>query len=228
MFKHFHTLLTGASRRHFAQCIELPPLGVFSINLSTDEISLNPWQSLSETHLEQLVEVQDIFQLKIDVKASLGSPWLVKEMSEHSAHCFNFETILRDFVNDSSIEIFNRLLANENVVSVCDEVIIRLEESLTDRISATPSLCRSCLATECASCEHAKIGILFSGGIDCTILALLADKLVDSSLPIDLINVSFEKVKRLGSKPQPIDYNTPDRISAKDSLDELKRLCPNR
>lgn len=60
------------------------------------------------------------------------------------------------------------------------------------------------------------------------ISAVLSDKLLDSDQSIDLINVSFEKVSRSESVKAPIDYNTPDRLSARDSLEELKRINPNR
>lgn len=218
-------LLTGASNRHYSKCIELPPLGIFSMNLLSEEIELNPWQTLSDSHLEQLLEIEDIFKKEIKVKTSIDSPWLVKEL--HESRCYNFETILKEYIQNPPTEIFQRLLGNENIVSVCDEVLLRLEKSLSDRISATPSLCRECLRLAENKCDHAKIGILFSGGIDCTILAILTDKLLDASQPIDLINVSFEKINRSTAKA-PIDYNTPDRISAKESLDELKQINPNR
>lgn len=199
------------------------------MNLKSDEILLHPWQSLSAAHLEQLVEIEDIFDEKVQVKSSIDSPWLVKELVE--SRCYNFETILENCIQKSSTEIFQQLLENDNVVQACDEVLRRLENSVSDRISATPSVCRECMKSISSNCYHARIGILFSGGIDCTILAMLMDKLLDASQPIDLINVSFEKITRSTAKSRstaPIDYNTPDRISAKDSLEELKRNNPNR
>lgn len=218
---------SGASKRHYSQCVELPPLGVFCLNLETEEIRLNPWQTLNNTHLEQLSELQDILGMKIEIKSTIQSLWLVKDLSNDDLHCFNFEVILNDYVKEPSNQIFQRLLENENILSVCDEVISRLENSLSDRILATPSVCRECLQSESKKCIHVRIGILFSGGIDCTILAVLMDKLLDAAQPIDLINVSFEKINRSNSKTA-IDYNTPDRISAKESLEELKMRNPKR
>lgn len=215
----------AASKR--SKCLELPPIGVFCMNLNTEEIQLHPWQSLNETHLEQLNDSQSMFEKDIEIKSTIASPWLVKELFDSSRY-YNFEDILRDHIKNTSNEIFERLLDNSNVLSICDEVIMRLENSLSDRISATPSVCRECLKLKSNECVHARVGILFSGGIDCTILAVLTDKRLDSNQPIDLINVSFEKVNRSNSKIAPIDYNTPDRISARDSLEELKRMNPNR
>lgn len=227
MFQSIHFILfnLGASRRHYSKCVELPPLGVFCIDLTSEEIQLSPWQTLSETHLEQLIELEDIFGKKINIKPTNQSPWLVK-INDDSSN-FNFEDILKEHVKETSNEIFERLLENKNIVSVCDKVISRLENSLSDRISATPSSCRECLKNERKNCDHARIGILFSGGIDCTILAVLMDKLLIPNQQIDLINVSFEKINRSNSKA-PIDYNTPDRLSARESLEELKRKNSKR
>lgn len=194
------------------------------MNLQTEEIQLNPWQTLSDTQMKQLTELQNILEREIKVKSPIDSCWLIKEDSLHS---FNFESILRDYIKTPSADIFARLQENDKVSNVCDEVIIRLENSLQDRISATPSVCRECLAVASTKCDHARIGILFSGGIDCTILAVLTDKLLDPSQPIDLINVSFQKINRSKSN-LPIDYKTPDRVSAYQSLEELKQLNPHR
>lgn len=217
----------GASKRYYTNCVELAPLGVFRINLATEHIQLNPWQSLNDIHMEQLSELQEILNKEIEIKSTISSPWLVKEIMEDSSRCYDFESILKESIRNSSTDIFGQLLNNNSVVSVCDETIIRLEKSVSDRISATPALCKECMKLKFTKCDHARIGILFSGGIDCTILAVLTDKLVDSSQPIDLINVSFEKINRSKSKIA-IDYNTPDRISAKESLEELKRMNPKR
>lgn len=220
-------ILQGASRRHYENCVELPPLGVFCMNLLTEEIQLNSWQSLSVVNSEQLNDLQDILHIPVKVELSIKSPWLIRESFEDISHGYNFESILKDCVKQSSVDIFERLLDNENVVSVCAEVIMRLEKSVLDRISATPPVCRECLHSGCNRCDHARIGILFSGGIDCTILAVLTDKLLDASQPIDLINVSFEKINRSSLKTQ-INYNTPDRVSAKEALGELQQMNRNR
>ncbi|SNX85983.1 uncharacterized protein MEPE_04692 [Melanopsichium pennsylvanicum] len=47
--------------------------------------------------------------------------------------------------------------------------------------------------------NEAHVAILFSGGLDCTTLALLADKYVPKEQPIDLLNVGFENVRALAA-----------------------------
>lgn len=56
--------------------------------------------------------------------------------------------------------------------------------------------------------------VLFSGGIDCTVLAALAHHLLPLETPIELVNVSF------GAKPE----QAPDRLTALRAVEELLRL----
>lgn len=55
-------------------------------------------------------------------------------------------------------------------------------------------------------------------------MAALADAHIPEGVPIDLLNVSFEKVTNGNSD----DFDTPDRVSARKSLVELQQLCPKR
>lgn len=217
----------AASKHQYTKCIELPPLGIFCIDLCTDKITLNPWQPMNAIHTEQLDELNNLFQTEIEIRLIVGSPWLVKKQCADSSELYNFENILKDCLEKSSKDIYELLLRDNNVVAACDGIERRLECSISDRILATPTVCRKCLQLNDTHCNHAKIGILFSGGIDCSILAVLTDKLLDADQPIDLINVSFEKI-RSSSSSGSINYNTPDRLSARDSLQELKRINSKR
>ncbi|KAJ7130103.1 asparagine synthase-domain-containing protein [Mycena crocata] len=89
----------------------------------------------------------------------------------------------------------------------------------------------------------ARVAVLFSGGIDCTVLAFLAHKHTPLDEPIDLLNVAFEnprkiKLQTVGNvnkrqrKPQkpptnPLPlYMVPDRVTGFQEVEELRRLCP--
>ncbi|KAG0198334.1 Asparagine synthetase domain-containing protein 1 [Mortierella sp. GBA30] len=105
--------------------------------------------------------------------------------------------------------------------------------------------------------HDARVGILFSGGLDCLCLAALADRFLPEGEAIDLLNVGFEnprsekakaaeealalkRMKKLGLSPQltvenninsrisPAKYNVPDRATGYESLSELKRIAPKR
>jgi hypothetical protein len=64
-----------------------------------------------------------------------------------------------------------------------------------------------------------RLGVLFSGGIDCMVLALLAHKLLPKQEPIDLINVAFCGEPRKES----INKSVPDRITSITGWRELNR-----
>lgn len=84
--------------------------------------------------------------------------------------------------------------------------------------------------------RHARIGLLFSGGLDCTVLAALAAQ--HYAGPIDLINVSFENPRAVAAawaaaeapvkhETFPADpYAVPDRVTARDSYAQLVQLYP--
>ncbi|KAF8470881.1 asparagine synthase-domain-containing protein, partial [Kalaharituber pfeilii] len=93
--------------------------------------------------------------------------------------------------------------------------------------------------------RKSKIAILFSGGLDCTVLARLAHEVLPLGEPIDLLNVAFENprvVEARANGPTPpknkkksitadgIDpYSLcPDRITCISSLKELQYTCPTR
>jgi len=69
-----------------------------------------------------------------------------------------------------------------------------------------------------------RIGILFSGGVDCSVLASLAHLTLPNDFQIDLFNVAFENNRILASS----SYEVPDRISGRISYQELCELYPKR
>lgn len=77
---------------------------------------------------------------------------------------------------------------------------------------------------------EARVAILFSGGLDCTLIARLAHDIVPPEQSIDLLNVAFENPrihKNLGPEESPYEL-CPDRITGRSSHEELVRVCPGR
>jgi asparagine synthetase B (glutamine-hydrolysing) len=78
--------------------------------------------------------------------------------------------------------------------------------------------------------DNTRIAILFSGGLDCTILARLAHDLLPIHQNIDLLNVAFENPRvhaNLGPDESPFEL-CPDRITGRSSYRELSQVCPGR
>ncbi|KAK1816408.1 hypothetical protein LTR12_009187 [Friedmanniomyces endolithicus] len=75
------------------------------------------------------------------------------------------------------------------------------------------------------------LAILFSGGLDCTVLARIVHDIYPLHLSIDLLNVAFEnpRVHKSHSSRGTTAYELcPDRITGRASLAELMRVCPER
>lgn len=91
-----------------------------------------------------------------------------------------------------------------------------------------------------------RVAVLFSGGLDCTVLARLAHEVMDPEQGIDLLNVAFENprvvaqlrkdhAKKNKSDGEEVDVDSidfyeacPDRITGRKSFAELQRVCPGR
>ncbi|KAK0253447.1 hypothetical protein LTR91_013476 [Friedmanniomyces endolithicus] len=75
------------------------------------------------------------------------------------------------------------------------------------------------------------LAILFSGGLDCTVLARLAHDIYPTNQTIDLLNVAFEnpRVHKSHSSGSTNPYELcPDRITGRASHAQLIRVCPGR
>jgi asparagine synthetase B (glutamine-hydrolysing) len=80
--------------------------------------------------------------------------------------------------------------------------------------------------------DDPRVAILFSGGLDCTVLARITSELLPAGQGIDLINVAFENPRIAASRP-PADVGSifegcPDRITGWSSFRELLTACPER
>lgn len=78
----------------------------------------------------------------------------------------------------------------------------------------------------------APVAVLFSGGLDSTLLAHLTHLALPPDEIIELINVAFENPRVLAAAgigtAQSSRYDTPDRLLSRQTLDQLRRVCPGR
>ena len=106
-------------------------------------------------------------------------------------------------------------------LSIVEQLRASLEKSLQLRIQRV---------REAVPSHEAQVAILFSGGLDCTILARMCGDLLPSSEPIDLLNVAFENPRihsNLESGTSPYEL-CPDRLTGRSSHAELTKVCPGR
>ncbi|UNI21159.1 hypothetical protein JDV02_007174 [Purpureocillium takamizusanense] len=82
------------------------------------------------------------------------------------------------------------------------------------------------------SSTDARVAVLFSGGLDCTVLARLTSDLLPSDQAIDLLNVAFENpriaAQHKTTSEQGLYELCPDRITGRKSFAELVAVCPTR
>ncbi|KAI3332368.1 asparagine synthase-domain-containing protein [Xylariaceae sp. AK1471] len=105
----------------------------------------------------------------------------------------------------------------------------KLVESLKPRVLDVPE------PPNATSDVDVRIAILFSGGLDCTILARLAHDLVPIGQGVDLINVAFEnprqvalEAKQLHLRASDLYEGCPDRLTGRKAFAELQSSCPGR
>lgn len=132
----------------------------------------------------------------------------LKTKSEHYALESNIRNL--DFSNNP----FELNKAELKIVQEFKQVLYKAIEKRTITVHKTNSFPR--------------IAVLFSGGIDCTIIAYLISLVLPTTEEsIDLINVAFEN-PRTNKKLNNNTYNVPDRISAIEAFHELQTLHPHR
>ncbi|KAL8940990.1 MAG: hypothetical protein Q9216_002509 [Gyalolechia sp. 2 TL-2023] len=82
--------------------------------------------------------------------------------------------------------------------------------------------------------EPAKVALLFSGGLDCTLLARILHEILPKELDVDLLNVAFEnprvlKAANAGNFKVTAPYmECPDRVTGLSSHAELQQVCSGR
>lgn len=106
---------------------------------------------------------------------------------------------------------------------VCDKLIQLLRKSIYDRVKTTKTYCKLCMhfkTKKHITCTHSKVAILFSGGIDCSLIARLASDIIEPTDSIDLLNISFTN--------DSSQSEAPDKLSAAETLNELKAIHPFR
>ncbi|WFD32702.1 hypothetical protein MSPP1_003752 [Malassezia sp. CBS 17886] len=115
----------------------------------------------------------------------------------------------------------------------CVQLVAALCDSVRQRVTGI----RTAAPVQSAHSAHA--AVLFSGGLDCTVVARLAHEYVPPSQPIDLVTVAFENPRAIraaraaGGDAGPGDfphdpYAVPDRITARLSHAELQQCTPAR
>lgn len=108
------------------------------------------------------------------------------------------------------------------IETACDRLNQKILESVAKRIRYNRQDCLICRKkTQMEEnvglnrCNHTKVAVAFSGGLDSTVLALAIDKALDKDEIIDLLTVAFKE-------------DSPDRTSVACAYEEIRKLSPTR
>lgn len=233
--------LTSVASKEINQIIEVPAIGIFSVNLASSRVNLTcyPWREADLRFTDIIEALETNLGVDIDIKETI--------LESDTSTCLHFHPNIKDLEYlenspyfESSFKTLEYLLENKEIQERVDRLLQLLCKAVEVRIRKQPKLCTMCikltLKGENVVCDHAKIGILFSGGLDSAILALIADEYIPQNEPIDLINVAFEKLIHASRKSdihngkQGVEdrYNVPDRKTGKQTFMELSKICPKR
>lgn len=130
------------------------------------------------------------------------------ECSNACIYCFNMESKIIsviDFENHPELpkipKVQDKLRDKIHDDSIIEELYNRLFDAVKKRLSTI-------FPYHLSNCDS-KVAILFSGGIDCTLLAGFCGEILDENTTVDLLNVSFSNPRAKLSYDE-----TPDRILA--------------
>ena len=149
-----HCILTSVAFRDSAFS-EVEALGIYQMDLEVNStmIALSPWANWKSVS-------QSTFQLYPSIQSILS-----KELSSEKLGKV-YSSIQQYLDCPEGADYVHQLQCN-------------LEVAVSERMQAQPKLCKNCCLKpkkEHSACSHCKTAILFSGGLDSTILALLAAK----------------------------------------------------
>lgn len=107
---------------------------------------------------------------------------------------------------------------------------VQLKDALRLRLLNIPDPSSSLTPTA------ARLAVLFSGGLDCTVLARMAHDILPIEQSIDLLNVAFENPRVVQAAKKNLESNEvysfyeacPDRITGRNAFSELQAACPGR
>lgn len=194
--------------------MELPSIGIFCWDINSDKICLLPYTYRNPNFKEKVEELQHFLQKAIEINDNVELNLPLQYFEPQTCH-LKFLSLVQNLNDDTCFSI---LLNEQNWMNKVLQLEKLLELSLRRRINTQPKYCKDCIRG-LNNCTHSLVGILFSGGVDCAVLAVLSDRIIDKNHPIDLMNVAFNEAD---------NYDSPDRQTGLQTLSELRQICPDR
>lgn len=189
-------------------------------DLSIDSYELTIASAAFANDKANLVELPTPFIFTIDLNQAILVP------ESLPLNCWS--PAINHSIPEDSTAISN--LPTDNTINV---LLHELRRSIKLRVQAVPTYNRF----EDSS-RPSRIAVLFSGGLDCTLLARLVHDILPLDESVDLLNVAFENPRVINARANEKEpsrnsgvsnyESCPDRLTGRSSFAELRETCPTR
>ncbi|CAG7786509.1 unnamed protein product [Allacma fusca] len=207
---------------------EVPSAGVFCLDLSVFHLKLYPWECLERrVHVRECTEnFKRFLKCKLDLETEMKesiTPSICSRLKSIDLQC----SILKSLEELASSKASDNLLILR-AKNVLEEPVARfiktMRRAVKLRVDMKPPFCKNCLRakiSEPLNCSHSKVSVLFSGGLDSTVIAYLVCELLPPGESLDLINVAF-------ATDNNSNFKVPDRQTGLESFKVLKEIFQPR
>ncbi len=195
-------------------CVEVPAMGVFEEDLLAPdgaELVLHPWERSEEVTIGEDWWSSGLKWItsEVPLRRPIDLPVLDEE-EDVAWDSVVVRAVEEKWTAQKAIDAYVKKAAEGRV----RDLTAALEKSVRTRVTKMPGYCKDCLKARLrggaagVTCPHSKVSVLFSGGLDSTVLAALADRaLADPREPLDLVNVAFQM--------EDGSFDVPDRVTAR-------------
>ena len=104
----------------------------------------------------------------------------------------------KDCDDDRLQTVAKTLLSHAEFSRNVDEFLGVLRQSVGHRLVGVDRMILANAGSTLASTNPAVVGILFSGGVDCSLIAAVVDSLLPDEVSVDLLNVAFQPLATRG------------------------------
>lgn len=171
---------------------QVPANGIYCFNLEQHNIICHHWRSVTNPTQRKITSTGESLS---DISSS-GCLLDTTILPFSTLYDYTFPDIE---IKSTAQETISALLKNTEYLRFVEKFLVQLRLSVKKRVTNIPKKTKAL----------GSLGILFSGGVDCSVLALLAHEFVAETEPITLLNVAFETPKSNGS------FDVPDRITGR-------------
>ena len=194
------------------------PTGIYCLNCDDklQNIVQIPWRSIFSGKVKmEKSELDFIYHCDCFLNSPISTNY--SGVKPSCSPCYEVESCNADD-DQKAIDQLVDICNHRNLWSISEKLNNVLEKALRRRTRILENWKGS-----------SKVGVLFSGGIDCSVIALLAHRTTPLNEPIDLLNIAFEMTSNNSiCDEEKNSFNVPDRITGLSSFKELQKLCPNR